>query len=402
MTELAPVDHDPFAESANPANWEPMPQGDIDQHLENAADDWRRNIYDPKEAAIRNEAAAQDRLYEQEAMRQRANLVWHNENDPKILRGMALDATPVIGSIRSGQAAVEGAQEGDWWKAGMGAAGAAPLVGGIFAGPAARTADRVALRRAAGMAEAGRDAKSIWQETGWFQGADNKWRFEIPDHEARLAGIKRVGEDFYFNELAHPELREAYGEAPVMGGRWGPSAPEAGGWYQPATEETIPLIHARGPGPESARATALHEEQHHIQELEEFARGGNKGMFTPEAIAAERHRLATAPDPRDRAIFGTYDPAIPDNDIAGHLYWRLMGEVEARNAATRRNMSPLERYLEPPWKTEDVPREQQIQLPRAAGGEVTARAPKDFPHARMIDGCWQIPDSRNPGMCRAI
>ena len=130
----------------------------------------------------------------------------------------------------------------------------------------------------------------------------------------------------------------------------------------------------------------------------ELARFG----ITPEAIAAERHRLATAPDPRDRAIFGTYDPAIPDNDIAGHLYWRLMGEVEARNAATRRNMSPLERYLEPPWKTEDVPREQQIQLPRAAGGEVTARAPKDFPHARMIDGCWQIPDSRNPGMCRAI
>ena len=36
------------------------------------------------------------------------------------------------------------------------------------------------------MAQAGHGAQAIWDKTGWFQGADNKWKFEIPNSEARL------------------------------------------------------------------------------------------------------------------------------------------------------------------------------------------------------------------------
>ena len=41
-------------------------------------------------------------------------------------------------------------------------------------------------------------------------------------------------------------------------------------------------------------------------------------------------------------------------------YRRLAGEAEARNVQTRRNMSLEDRRAQPPWTTEDVPREKQI------------------------------------------
>lgn len=59
----------------------------------------------------------------------------------------------------------------------------------IFAGPAARTANRAMLRRAQDMAESGADRRAIWDETGWFRGPDGQWRFEIDDSGA---GCERI------------------------------------------------------------------------------------------------------------------------------------------------------------------------------------------------------------------
>jgi hypothetical protein len=49
------------------------------------------------------------------------------------------------------------------------------------------------------------------------------------------------------------------------------------------------------------------------------------------------------------------------SDPSGYeKYKRLAGEVEARNVQSRLNLSPDDRRMLPPWKTEDVPLDQQI------------------------------------------
>ena len=55
-------------------------------------------------------------------------------------------------------------------------------------------------------------------------------------------------------------------------------------------------------------------------------------------------------------------------------YERLSGEVEARNVQTRLNMTPAERRATPPWKTEDVPRSEQILKFGGAGASLSALA----------------------------
>jgi len=57
---------------------------------------------------------------------------------------------------------------------------------GIFGGRLAKTADHAALAKAEEMAAAGAPREDIWNQTGWFQGADKKWRFEIPDDAAAI------------------------------------------------------------------------------------------------------------------------------------------------------------------------------------------------------------------------
>jgi hypothetical protein len=55
-----------------------------------------------------------------------------------------------------------------------------------FAGPGALTANEQALIDAKAMLESGADAEQVRQDTGWFKGADGKWRFEIADGDAKI------------------------------------------------------------------------------------------------------------------------------------------------------------------------------------------------------------------------
>ena len=55
-----------------------------------------------------------------------------------------------------------------------------------FAGERARTADPMALETAQQRLARGDDAEAVRRETGWFEGNDGKWRFEIDDSQAAL------------------------------------------------------------------------------------------------------------------------------------------------------------------------------------------------------------------------
>lgn len=73
---------------------------------------------------------------------------------------------------------------------------------GQFAGPNAETADLYSLARAKELLDAKRSPEGVRRETGWFKGADNRWRFEISDDEA---AFKNKG-------LADPEeLKQRFG-----------------------------------------------------------------------------------------------------------------------------------------------------------------------------------------------
>ena len=55
-----------------------------------------------------------------------------------------------------------------------------------FGGPQAENADTLALGKAKEMEQSGTDGETIRRQTGWFKGADGKWRFEISDKEAEI------------------------------------------------------------------------------------------------------------------------------------------------------------------------------------------------------------------------
>lgn len=274
---------------------------------------------------------------------------------------------------------------------------------GIFGGRRAKTADLDMLARA--MEETGKrprgelypqDIEDIFALTGWFPGADNKWRFEIPDYptkgtsfpdadaamqmmvqegldngldplmakmrarteifrqkvadpnvlregDTRLGQPARTLPDF----MSHPELYAAYPELKDTTATINthPMIPY-GGEHAPANVGTkYPVISAQAPTNDELMSILLHETQHGVQQIEGFAGGGNvnwMGQKLAELVPRADHQLRF-PNPKD-------------------IYKALMGEVEARNVQKRwldgtRQNSPL---MVNPTRTEDTPLELQI------------------------------------------
>jgi hypothetical protein len=265
---------------------------------------------------------------------------------------------PGVGNALSARDAYNALSDRDYGRAVASGVGAVPLVGGIFAGAGARTANLAKLSQAGKMMEAGHAPEDIWRKTGWFKGADDKWRFEIPDNNLVLAfggnAPLNVGVDHVFNGITHPELANAYSDlyGSVLGG-YGKSWPHPGGSFDPVTRD----IESYGPDFLEAKKGVIHELQHAAQEREGFSGGSNWRMFTPDQIAAERDAMA---ERANNIGLGAYFRSPSDEEIAYSLYNRHAGEVEARNAENRALFSPRTRAQTPPWETQDIPYEQQI------------------------------------------
>ena len=87
---------------------------------------------------------------------------------------------------------------------GLGMAPGKKRKGDLFslAGKRAKTADFGALAQARQMSADGKSQNNIWQKTGWILGADDQWRFEIPDIQYK-AGPKGDA-DFPFKNEPFP------------------------------------------------------------------------------------------------------------------------------------------------------------------------------------------------------
>ena len=224
---------------------------------------------------------------------------------------------------------------------------------GTFGGKLAKTADHAKLAEAEKMAAAGADRQSIWDATGWFQGPDQKWRYEISDHVdyptgegaayrpgklkseildqgASREGLEKSGYQGRLNEvLAHKELFDAYPDLakstwasvppdkmalPGMGGVW--RGQQLG---MQVNSDIAPSL-VRG------RSITLHEIQHGLQDAEGFTRGSNPEMFKHD-IGQLQSTLSAIEDARFLKEQATKRGMTPDEvvPIIEDLYGRKVG-----------------------------------------------------------------------------
>ncbi len=189
---------------------------------------------------------------------------------------------------------------------------------GVFGGIGSRTADRNALTKAQIMERQGASPEDIWQQTGWGRGAEEKWRYEIPDTNAVIRThafqpvVSKSGTPYKRATLAelldHPELFAAYPEFKNM--QVNETFNDVNGYYMPRFERGtinpgfsdpyIALNLKNLPLDENKFSTLLHEAQHGIQQKEGFAPGSNSGNFEPDTVPNPSHKIykeAEASDP---------------------------------------------------------------------------------------------------------
>ncbi len=190
----------------------------------------------------------------------------------------------------------------------------------MFAGENATNANKESLSTAKEMEKGGADAETIRQKTGWFRGADGKWRWEIDDSGTetdtkwnflRNPDAKRYNELFektylydtataedlnelqildknlkgvrksplYLDEIVkHDKLFEAYPALRDVKVRFETNTGNKEGSYHPEENEFV-LRTGLKLEPEKLKNTLIHEIQHAIQEQEGFARGANPGYW---------------------------------------------------------------------------------------------------------------------------
>jgi len=308
---------------------------------------------------------------------------------------VAESLSPTMGGYGTGQLLAQtygNLKDREWAKA---AETGLPLLG-IFAGPGARTADLSMMARAHELAKSGATRDAVWKETGWFQGPDQKWRYEIPDNDARLTNA--AGRDLYDvgetygtamrSGLMHPEFFEAYPSAKAIAYRYSldPSMKHPEGAFRPdshlgSMREILPggegVMDIDAPSLPDITDVGLHELQHYVQGKEDFSPGAN-----PHVLAQEQsNAIAALPD-----AVATYDGLRREQDAARHRgdtewvdaleshvsqardiantlmrlaqgnpyekYARAFGELEARNVQRRRALDDEQRKARPPWETE--------------------------------------------------
>ena len=138
---------------------------------------------------------------------------------------------------------------------------------GIFGGKLG-AARHPLLQEQLGKAEAlqaqGLSQDTIFNQTGWFKGADSKWRFEVPDTGAKLTNPELLGEGTLGQYLEHPALYSVYPEL-----KGAPLSVVDNLAYNGSYTPGGGLQLLRGTRtPEEMLSTILHESQHGIQDIE--------------------------------------------------------------------------------------------------------------------------------------
>lgn len=226
----------------------------------------------------------------------------------------------------------------------------------MFAGEKAKTANLASLERAKQEKESElQPSEMIRRSTGWHQGPDGKWRFEIDDSKAKFGdeSSHRLGEFLLHDELyeAYPELREVKVEAMEAD----KPLNERGKFIQ----DKNMIRYNPNLSSKERMKVILHEIQHIVQRAEGFGKGGNRDLAARYLFNRAYDYAKTLPSyqnmqtPEQREQFikdliaarsrsGDYETAITE------AYQNLFGEIEARNTANRQPLDQRGRKISSP------------------------------------------------------
>jgi hypothetical protein len=206
--------------------------------------------------------------------------------------------------VKSAQEAISGkdlitGQKLNWWQRGLAGVGALPGVPNLGlmlgAGKALKAPVR-GLSAAEDMLKKGADVEDIWQKTGWIQGKEGKWRFEIDDSKFGFAKTPKDYETYDLGDLvSHPDLFEQYPQLKKVQVNIDPSHPSGGsfsnGEIYIRADKSLPKL----------KETLIHEIQHAIQDMEGFAKGANTNfVFGPSPEVAKILRESEIPKLRKK------------------------------------------------------------------------------------------------------
>lgn len=149
-----------------------------------------------------------------------------------------------------------------------------------YAGKNANGANLDSLREAQAMQEAGADMESIRKATGWHEGMDGKWRFEINDSRMQLrTDAADIPNYTTLGELVDaPELFEAYPDMADLSVTFHTLEDGQNGGYS-RKFDSIELSRDLKNRPETLLNSLIHEVQHAIQSREGFASGANPAYW---------------------------------------------------------------------------------------------------------------------------
>lgn len=145
-----------------------------------------------------------------------------------------------------------------------------------YAGRDARNADLEALHEAERYEMQNVDAETIRQKTGWFRGADGKWRWEIDDSGMKLrTDAADISNYTTLGELVDaPALFATYPDMKDMSVTFhNLERGQLGGYHR--TFDSIELSRELKQKPEALLNSLIHEVQHAIQQREGFTPGAN-------------------------------------------------------------------------------------------------------------------------------
>ena len=149
-----------------------------------------------------------------------------------------------------------------------------------YAGKNANGANLDSLREAQEMQAAGADMESIRKATGWHEGMDGKWRFEINDSRMQLrTAAADIPNYTTLGELVSaPELFEAYPDMADLSVTFHTLEDGQNGGYS-RKFDSIELSRDLKNRPEALLNSLIHEVQHAIQNREGFASGANPAYW---------------------------------------------------------------------------------------------------------------------------
>nr|DAI21070.1 MAG TPA: Large polyvalent protein associated domain 23 [Caudoviricetes sp.] len=241
-----------------------------------------------------------------------------------------------------------------------------------FAGEKAKNADLEALRTAQEMEKDGADTETIRQKTGWFRGADGKWRWEIDDsgmefrrdgdaqllnepeyrrlqeltdkwaksfeedgtplsasEEAEMTELQKKYSDMVWDEkyllrdfLKHDKLFKEYPYLNRVSLVFDELGAGENGYFDKRSNTIVLSDNLIG----TTENTLIHEIQHVIQKIEGFANGSSPKYWNERMENGYSKRWASG-----------------EEMMPSELYRNTAGEIEARDAAARRSLTVEER-----------------------------------------------------------